>query len=338
METSSSLIQEDAVMQPWGAVPGERGQEISQYTKQNNKEEDTAKENRAGLEDRAGDLTEFQKWRKITAGRKATAEPGKIPLSRGKSGTCTLKGSSSSRVVRKGTTCTTSWEELQLCIRVIGCQLLSRVRLFRDPRDYSPRLLCLGISQARTLEQVIMSFSRDLLDSEIESMSPALAAGFFPSKPAGKHHTPQFSRSVMSESLRPHGLQLARPPCPSPTPRACLNSSPSSQWCHPTISSSVLPFSSCSQSFLASGSFPVSWFFTSGGQSIGVSASATVLPMNIQDWFPLGWTDWISLQSKGLSRVFSNTTVQKHQFFSTQPSLWSNSHIHTWPQENHSFH
>ena len=130
----------------------------------------------------------------------------------------------------------------------------------------------------------------------------------------------QFSHSVMSDSLRPHGLQHARPPCPSPTPRVYSNSGPLSQRCHPTISSSIGPFSSCLQCFPASGSFPVSQFFTSGGQSIGVSALASVLPMNIQDWFPLGWTGWISLQSKGLSRLFSNTTVQKHQFFGTQLS------------------
>ena len=119
-----------------------------------------------------------------------------------------------------------------------------------------------------------------------------------------------FSCSVVSDSLRPHGLQHARPLCPSPTPGAYSNSCPSSQWCHPIISSSVIPFSSCLQSFPASGSFPMSQFFTSGGQSIGVSASASVPPVNIQDWFPLGWTAWISLQFKGLSRVFSNTTVQ----------------------------
>ena len=127
-------------------------------------------------------------------------------------------------------------------------------------------------------------------------------------------HSVQFSHSVMSDSLRPHGLQHTRPPCPSPTPGAYSNSCPLSRWCHPTISSSVIPFSSHLQSFPASGSFPMSQFFTSGGQSIGVSASAWALPMNIQDWYPLGWTGWISLQSKGLSRVFSNTTVQKHQF------------------------
>ena len=131
----------------------------------------------------------------------------------------------------------------------------------------------------------------------------------------------QFSCSVMSDSLRPHGLHHARPPCLSPTPGACSNSCPSNHRCHPTISSSVIPFSSCLQSFPASGSFPVNQFFESGGQSIGASVSASVRPMNIHDWSPLGWTGWISLQSKGLSRVFSNTTVQKHKFFSAQLSL-----------------
>ena len=131
----------------------------------------------------------------------------------------------------------------------------------------------------------------------------------------------QFSHSVMSNSLWPHGLQHARLRCPSPTLGACSNLCPSSQWHHPTISSSVIPCSSCLQSFPESGSFPMSQFFASGDQSIGVSASTSVLPMNIQDWFPLGWTCWISLLSKGLSRVSSNTTVQKHQFFGTQLSL-----------------
>ena len=131
----------------------------------------------------------------------------------------------------------------------------------------------------------------------------------------------QFSSSVMSSSLKPHGLQHARPPCPSPTPSVYSNSCPLSQWCHPTISFPVIPFSSHLQSFPASGSFQMSQLFAPGGQSIGVSASASVPPMNIQELFPLGWTGWISLQSKGLSRVFSNTTVQKHQFFSTQLSL-----------------
>ena len=140
----------------------------------------------------------------------------------------------------------------------------------------------------------------------------------------------QISHSVMSDSLQPHGLQHARLPCPSPTPGAYPNSCPSRRWCHPSISSSVTPFSSHLQSFPASGSFPRNQFFASDGQNIGVSASASVLPMNTQDWSPLGCTGWISLQSKGLSRVFFNTTVQKHQFFSTQLSLYSNSHIHTW--------
>ena len=128
-------------------------------------------------------------------------------------------------------------------------------------------------------------------------------------------------------------LQHTRPACPSPTPGIYPNSSPLSRWCHPAISSSVVPFSSCPQSFPASGSFPMSQLFSWGGQSIGVSASASVLPMNTQDWSPLGWTGWISLQSRGLTRIFSNTTVQKHQFFSAQLSLWSNSPIHSWPLE-----
>ena len=142
----------------------------------------------------------------------------------------------------------------------------------------------------------------------------------------------QFS-SVTSDSLWPHESQHARPPCPSPTPGVHSDSRPSSRWCHPAISSSPVPFSSCPQYLPASESFPMSQFFTSGGQSIGVSALASFLPKNTQDWSPLKWTSWISLQSKGLSRGFSNTTVQKHQFFSTQPSSQSNSHIHTGPQE-----
>ena len=139
----------------------------------------------------------------------------------------------------------------------------------------------------------------------------------------------QFSYTVVSDSLRLHGLLHTRLPCPSPTPGAYSNSCPLSQCCHPTISSSALPFSSCLQPLQATGSFQKSQLFTSRGWSIGVSASAYVLPMNVQDWFPLGWTGFISLQSKGLSRVFSNTTVQKHQLFSAQLSLWSNSHIYT---------
>ena len=136
------------------------------------------------------------------------------------------------------------------------------------------------------------------------------------------------SHSVLSDSLRCHGLQHARLLCPSPSPRACSNSCPLSWWCHPTILFSVLPFSSCLQSFPASGSFPMNWLFASGGQSIGASTSVSVLPMNIQGWFPLGLTGLISLLSKGLSRVFSSTTVWKHQFFWPQRSLWSNSHLY----------
>ena len=140
------------------------------------------------------------------------------------------------------------------------------------------------------------------------------------------HYCCSVTRSYLT--LWPHGLQHPRPPCPS-SPSICSNSCSLSQWRHPTISSSVLPFSSCLQSFPASGSFPVSWLFAPGGLTIGASALAWVLPINSQGWSPLGWTGWISLQSKGLSRVFSNTTVQKHQFFGAQLSLWSSSHIHT---------
>ena len=140
----------------------------------------------------------------------------------------------------------------------------------------------------------------------------------------------QISCSVVSDSLRPHESQHARPPCPSPSPRVHSNSCPSSRWCHPAISSSVIPFSSCPQSLPASESFPMSQLFAWGGQRTGVSASASFLPKKSQGWSPSEWTGWIFLQSKGLSRGFSNTTVQKHQFFSTQPSSQSNSHIHTW--------
>ena len=143
----------------------------------------------------------------------------------------------------------------------------------------------------------------------------------------------QFSCLVVSDSLRPHESQHPRPPCPSPTPGDHQNTCQLMRWCHPTISFSVVPFSSCPQSFTASGSFQMSQLSASSGQSIGVSASTSVPPMNTQDWSPLGWTGWISLQSKGLSRVFYNTTVQKHQFFGPQLSSQSNSHIHTWPLE-----
>ena len=171
------------------------------------------------------------------------------------------------------------------------------------------------------------------------SLRRLLGGGEFQVRIREKKHnllSVQFSHSVMSDSLRPHGLQHTRLPCPSPTSRAYSNSTHelsllnSCWWCHPTISSSVVPFFSCLQSSPASGSFPVSQFLASGGQSTGISAIASVLPMSIQDWFPLGLTGWISLLSKRLSRVFSNTTVQKRQFFGAQLSLWSNSHIHTW--------
>ena len=149
-----------------------------------------------------------------------------------------------------------------------------------------------------------------------------------------KGNSVQLSCSVVSNSLRPHESQHARPPCPSPTPGVHSDSHPSSQWCHPAISSSVIPsFSSCSQSFPASESFPMSQRFAWGGQRTGVSALASFLPKKSQGWSPSEWTGWISLQSKGLSRVFSNTTVQKHQFFGAQLSSQSNSHIHTWPLE-----
>ena len=145
-------------------------------------------------------------------------------------------------------------------------------------------------------------------------------------------HSVQFSCSVVSNSLRPHESQHDRPPCPSPSPGVHSDSRPSSPWCHPAISSLVVPFSSCPQSLPASQSFPMSQLFTWGDQSTGVSALALFLPKKSQGWSPSQWTGWISLQSKGLSRVFSNTTVQKHQFFGTQPSSQSNSHIHTWPK------
>ena len=143
----------------------------------------------------------------------------------------------------------------------------------------------------------------------------------------------QISCSVLSDSLWPHESQHARPPCPSPAHRVHSDSRPSSQWCHPVISYSVVPFSSCPQSLPASESFPVSQLSTWGGQSTGVSALASFLPKKSQGWSPSEWTGWISLHSKALSRVFSNTTVQKHQYFGAQPSSQSNSHIHTWPQE-----
>ena len=174
---------------------------------------------------------------------------------------------------------------------------------------YLPGSSVHGILQAEILQWIAILFSRESSWPRIEPGFSALQVDSLPSEPP----LSQFRRSVVSDSLRPHEPQHARPPCPSPTPGVHPNSCPLSRWCPPTISSSVVPFFSCPQSFPASGSFWTSQLFASGGQSIGVSASASVLPMNTQDWSPLGWTGWISLQSKGLSRVFSNTTVQKHQ-------------------------
>ena len=196
-----------------------------------------------------------------------------------------------------------------------------------------------GVFQARILEWVAISSSRrssPLRDQTCISSVSFTAGRFFTAEPLGKFvyihiYMVQFSHSVVSNPLQPHESQHSRLPCPSPTPGVYPNPCPSTRWCRPAISSSVVPFSSCPQSFPASRSFPMSQLFAWGGQSTGVSASASVLPMNTQDWSPLGWTGWISLQSKGLSRVFSNTTVQKHQFFSAKLSSQSNSHIHTWP-------
>ena len=194
-----------------------------------------------------------------------------------------------------------------------------------------------GISQARKLEWVAISSSRG---SSRPRDRPQLSCGSFCVRQILYHwatwdtHLTDllFSHSAMSDSLWPHELEHAKFPCP-PSSRVCSNLCPLSLWCHPTISSSVIPFSSCLQSFPALRSFLMSWLFISGGQNIGASVSASVLPMNIQDWFPLELTCLISLPSKGLSTVFSNTTFQKHQFFGAQPSLQSNSHIHTWRLE-----
>ena len=167
-------------------------------------------------------------------------------------------------------------------------------------------------------------------------VSLSLASGIVPIPTFSVFSSVQFSRSVVSSSLWPHESQHARPPCPSPTPGVHSDSWPLSQWCHPAISSSVVPFSSCPQSLPASESLPMSQLFAWGGQSTGVSASASFPPKKSQGWSPSELSGWISLQSKGLSRVFSNTTVQKHQFFGTQLSSQSKSHIHTWYWKNHS--
>ena len=192
------------------------------------------------------------------------------------------------------------------------------------------------ILQARILEWVAVSFSRGSSQTRDQTQVSRIAGGFFTRwatrEAPSTEYSVQFSCSVVSDSFWPHELQHSRHPCPSPTPGVHSNSCPWSWWCHPAISSSDVPFSSCPQSLPASGSFPVSQLFTWGGQSIGVSASASLLTMNTQEWSPLEGTGWISLQSKGLS-VFSNTTVQKHQFFCAQLSSQSNSHIHTWSLE-----
>ena len=199
--------------------------------------------------------------------------------------------------------------------------------------------LSMGFPRQKMLEWVAISFSKGSSNLGIEPASPALAGRYFTLEPPGKPknvyqiRSDPISRSVMSNSLRPHESQHARPPCPSPTPRVHSDSHSSSQWCHPAISSSVVPFSSCPQSIPASGSFPMSQLFAWGGQSTGVSALASFIPKKSQGLSPSEWTGWISLHSKGLSRVFFNTTVPKHQFFGAQPSSQSNSHIHTWPQE-----
>ena len=182
-----------------------------------------------------------------------------------------------------------------------------------------------GIFPARILEWVAMPSSRGSFWPRDQTQVSCIAGRFFTTEPPGNPHnmsSVQFSRSVMSDS-----------PCPSPTPGVHSDSRPSSQWCHPAISSSLVPFSSCPQSLPESESFPMNQLFAWGGQSTGVSALASFLPKKSQGWSPSEWTGWISLQSKGLSRVVSNTTVQKHQFFSAQPSSQSNSRIHTWPQE-----
>ena len=205
-----------------------------------------------------------------------------------------------------------------------------------DPMDSSPLGSSVhGISQARVLGWVAIFFFRGSSRPRDWICVFCIGRQILYAEPPGKPQiclSVQFNRSVVSDSLQPHELQHARPPCPSPTPRVHSNSRPLSQCCHPAISSSVVPFS-CPQSLPASGSFPMSQLFSWSGQSTGVSASASFLPVNTQGWSPLEWTGWISLQSKGLLGVFSNTTVQKHQFFSTQISSQSNSHIHTWPLE-----
>ena len=228
--------------------------------------------------------------------------------------------------------------QIMTCVVFSSVQSLSRVQLFATPWTAAHQA-SLSITNSRSPPKP-MSIESVIPSNHLISVVPfsscpqsCPASGSFPTSQLFTSGSVQFSHSVLSDSLRPHESQHARPPCPSPTPRVHSNSCPLSRWCHPAISSSVVPFSSCFQFLPASESFPMSQLFAWGGQSTGVSASTSVLPMNTQDWSPLEWTGWISLQSKGLSRVFSNTIVQKHQFFGTQPSSQSNSYIHTWPQE-----
>ena len=201
-------------------------------------------------------------------------------------------------------------------------------------------ILSMGLSLQEYRSGIAIFSSWESYQTREQPMSPVLptrAGRFFTTEPfrspRNNIRSDQISRLVMSDSFRPHESQHARPPCPSPTPGVHSDSCPSSQWCHPAISSSLVPFFSCAQSLPASESFPMSQLFARGGQSTGVSDLASFLPKKSQGWSPSEWTGWISFQSKGLSRVFSNTTVQKHQFFGTQLSSQSNSHIHTWPLE-----
>ena len=217
------------------------------------------------------------------------------------------------------------------------CSLLLLAEFLQPPDAFTllfPRECVTWAEELTAWSAIISQWDRFLLFSTIDVLRQVMWWGLSCAcQDVQQDLTGLYWLHAHSTPVRPHEPQHSRPPCPSQTPRVHPNPYPLSRWCHPTISSSVIPFSSCPQSFPASGSFPMSQLFASGDQSIGVSASTSVLPMNTQDWYPLGWTGWISLQSKGLSRVFSNTTVQKHQFFSAQLSLQSNSNIHTWPLE-----
>ena len=238
------------------------------------------------------------------------------------------------------TTLSSRHHELQsTCICVIIMYLCIHSQSFStiwDPTDCRPQGSSVhGISQGRILEWVVISVSRGSSRPRDWSCISFCTGRWILYHCATweVQWSVQFSCSVVSDSLQPNESQHARSPCPLPTPGVHSDSHPLSQWCHPAISSSVVPFSSCPQSLPASESFPMSQLFALGGQSTGVSALASFLPKKSQGWSPSEWTGWVSLQSKGLSRLFSNTTVQKHQFFGSQPSSQSNSHIHIWPQE-----